>query len=483
MMRRQFAAGWLVLFVSYIHVHSVQAFIVQESYRITQTTQFSASSTVDCVQGPFDTSLLTDYWGRQPLLIRNAFDSTDLLNEEIWPSRDTLVELACHEDNDEELNTGESARIIQFSPNKLDSYTLELGPFTKEHVDQLGEDGRKWSLVVNDVDRWLPELSDWVDEAFSFLPRWRRDDAQVSLAPEGGGIGPHVDNYDVFLIQSSGRRSWLVGHDKLNVAAERQALVPDISVSILSGDYDYSELVLEEGDVLYLPPRVIHWGSAFSDNCMTLSVGCRAPSAAELTTRVAETVLDSVSEPIVKRYTDENLLKEESVKGPSLNKTVKDSMKSLVLGAVHDILDNEVLFDEIVGRLVTESKRLPYNALHPWDDVDDDEYFEAWGETLDGLLDRILEGKGALYRAEGISFATSQVVNQDGSTIDRLYACGEMFEIKNDEMAASVFERIEQGHALNSKNLSRLTPSVREVLDKLVAEGFLDASYDTEEER
>jgi 50S ribosomal protein L16 3-hydroxylase len=261
------------------------------------------------------------------------------------------------------------------------------------------------------------------------------------------------------------------------------ALVPDISVSILKGDYDYSELLLEPGDVLYLPPRVVHWGTSLSDDCMTISVGSRAPSAAELVARVAETMIDSVAAPVTMRYADENLLKENTTKGASLNKKVKDSMRNLVLRAVNDVLDDEVVFDELVGRLVTEPKRLPYDALHPWDDVDDDEYYEAFEETLDAVLDRVLDGKGTLYRAEGISFATSRVIRRDGGIIDRLYACGELFEIQDDEKAASVFERIEQGHALSEKNLSGLTPGLREILDKLVAEGFLDASDDSEEER
>lgn len=442
---------------------------------------------MDTVQGPFDALLLKDYWGRRPLLIQQAFSNTqELLEDEIWPLWGDIVQLASHKDADQEFNTGESARLITCSLNDLDSYTLELGPISKMDIESLKNNNNNnttWTLLVNDVDRFWPPLHDWMEDEFTFLPRWRRDDAQVSIAPSDGGIGPHVDNYDVFLIQATGRRLWRVGHTPLNAAQERHDLISGINVSILAGNYTYSEFVLEAGDVLYLPPRVVHWGTSLSEKCMTISVGCRAPSAAELTARVAETMLDSVSEPIVKRYTDKDLLQRSREEGPSLNKAVKDSMKQLVLDAVQDVLNDALAFDELVGRLVTESKRLPHSALHPWDDVDNDEYFEAWGETLDGLLDRVLNGVGALYRAEGISVATSQVTTKDGSTVDRLYACGEVFEIKDDPLAAAVFERIEQGHALNAKNLSGLTPSVREVLDQLVAEGFLDASDDNEEDR
>jgi len=234
---------------------------------------------------------------------------------------------------------------------------------------------------------------------------------------------------------------------------------------------------------LYLPPRTVHWGTAMTDSCMTLSVGCRAPSAAELVARMAENMVDSVSETVVRRYTDTNLLSEPWNSGPSVTDAVKDSMKKLVLDAVRGLLDDTLVWDEIVGKLATEPKRLPYNALHPYDEIDDDEYLEAWGETLEDLLDRILIGQGALYRAEGISFATSQIQDNDGSLIDRLFACGEMFEVRDDPMAASVFERIEQGHALNSKNLAGIAPKVKEVLENLVAEGLLDASDDAEDER
>ena len=338
-------------------------FVIQGSHthRITQSTSTKIFDGVDCVEGPFDEAnlILAEYWGKQPLLIRNAFDSAELLSDP-----NVIFELACYDgDNDAEMNTGESARIIQqASPDKLESYSLELGPFQREYVDGLVENGPNWSLLVNDVDRYMPQVSDWLDTKFSFLPRWRRDDAQVSVATKGGGIGPHVDNYDVFLVQSRGKRSWLVGNDKLSAAAERKALVPDIAVSIVRGNYDYSELLLEPGDVLYLPPRVVHWGTSLSDHCMTISVGSRAPSAAELVSRVAEAMLDSVAEPATRRYTDKNLLKEKTTKGPSLSKKVKDSMRNLVLGAVNNVLDDEVVFDELVGRLVTESKRLSYRC-------------------------------------------------------------------------------------------------------------------------
>ena len=114
------------------------------------------------------------------------------------------------------------------------------------------------TLVVNDVDRWIPSVSDWMDVNFDFLPRWRRDDAQVSLAKEFGGIGPHVDNYDVFLIQVSGSREWEVGLDTISVQDEFANLVGESEVRILNITVPSIKFHLKAGDCLYLPPRYMH---------------------------------------------------------------------------------------------------------------------------------------------------------------------------------------------------------------------------------
>jgi 50S ribosomal protein L16 3-hydroxylase len=197
----------------------------------TAATSFNdddMSVIVDEVEGPFHASLLLGYWGHKPLLIRNAFDASTLVSQGIWPSWNDIVKLACPEqqqgddDDDDDMlfHSGDSARMIQHTPGKLDSFTLDVGPFEKDcmdsviHRDDFDDDDEaptKWTLLVNDVDRYIPSLSHWIEDEFGFLPRWRRDDAQVSIAHTGGGIGPHVDNYDVFLAQGSGQRSWQVG--------------------------------------------------------------------------------------------------------------------------------------------------------------------------------------------------------------------------------------------------------------------------------
>ena len=157
-------------------------------------------------------------------------------------------------------------RVISHKPGHDDSYELEWGPLSDDEVeewislaDDTSTDPIKRTLVVNDIDRFYPPLADWIHDNFNFLPNWRMDDGQISLAEELGGIGPHVDNYDVFLIQMSGRRRWQVGCNELSVKMEMDRSIPDIDVRILNDwgvNAEFEEWILNPGDILYLPPRI-----------------------------------------------------------------------------------------------------------------------------------------------------------------------------------------------------------------------------------
>ena len=430
-------------------------------------------------------------------------------------------EMAWDDDDDDDYDeTGESARLITHIPGQLDSFRVELGPFEPEELQavmeqrqQQQEPKRCWTVLVNDVDRHVPALSRWMDRTFSFLPRWRRDDAQVSIASTGGGIGPHVDNYDVFLIQVAGQRKWIVDNThKLTAAEEQNLLIPDISVSILQVEGDHhsnrnisvSELTLETGDMLYLPPRVVHWGTATTDDCVTLSVGCRAPSAAELVARVAETVQASVRPAAVRRYTDDDgenrmgmLLRDdndlrgdtsrrEEAMEPSLSQSVKESMKELVRNAVEDLLEDDLAWDALVGKVTTESVRYAENAVRPYDDEDND-YRGSWGQSPSKLLQTVrkLGPKASLVRCPGVSFATSRVKTKGGLTVDRLFANGDLWETEHDESVARIFRLIERGEAIDGDMLSTLNNTSNdgpmEVLEQLVGEGLLRAMKNGDE--
>jgi hypothetical protein len=151
-------------------------------------------------------------------------------------------------------------------------------------------------------------------------------------------------------------------------------------------------------------------------------------------------------------------------------------MKELVLEAVKGILDDECQWDEVVGKITTESKRFSDSAIVAYSDIveQDEEFAEYWGETAREALHRVVtSGQGVLRRTEGVSFATSVVKDKQGRINDRLFASGEMFEIINDSMASATFEKIERGYSLRANALTSASNQLLELLESLVEEGFL----------
>ena len=208
----------------------------------------------------FDTAtFLRDYWQRKPLLIRNPWDA--------WRnplSPDELAGLACED--------GVESRLISQTHAALEA---EDGPFPEARFGKLGK--AAWTLLVQAVDHHLAEVAALI-EPFRFIPNWRIDDVMVSAASGGGGVGAHFDQYDVFLIQGQGQRRWQIGQ----LCDETTPLLPSDDLRLLADFQISEEWLLEPGDILYVPPRVAHNGVAVGENCMTYSIGFRAPSRAEL---------------------------------------------------------------------------------------------------------------------------------------------------------------------------------------------------------
>ena len=201
---------------------------------------------------------LREYWQKKPLLIRQALPGfTPELNA------DDIAGLACDELAESRLVTG------SFPEH---DWNLRYGPFTETDFANLPE--ANWTLLVQDVEKHYPPVHSLLDE-FSFLPSWRIDDLMVSVAGPGGSVGPHADQYDVFLLQVEGKRSWQIA-GKFN-----PALLQDCELNVLQSFTPEQEWVLEPGDMLYLPPGVAHHGVAL-DQGMTWSIGMRAPSTADL---------------------------------------------------------------------------------------------------------------------------------------------------------------------------------------------------------
>ncbi len=191
----------------------------------------------------------------------------------------------------------ESRLILQDGASE--HWELQHGPFTDETFRTLP--ATHWTLLVQAVDHWVPEAATFLEQ-FYCIPSWRVDDLMMSYSSNGGGVGAHYDHYDVFLVQVSGRRRWEIGR-RCNEHSPRRT---DTPVMILSEWTSTQHWVLEPGDVLYVPPGVSHNGIAVGDDCMTCSVGFRAPSHKEILQGVADYIGETLNEDL--RYTDPDLV-------------------------------------------------------------------------------------------------------------------------------------------------------------------------------
>ena len=236
---------------------------------------------------------LAEFWQKRPLLVRAAFPGWQ---DPLEP--DDLAGLAC-----EDLAL---ARIViehragtkpRPRPGAASRWELRSGPFAEADFATLPK--THWTLLVQDVDKWDADVAALLAH-FDFLPAWRIDDVMVSYAEDGGSVGAHVDQYDVFLVQGLGHRRWSISVDPTAPLAFRD----DAELKLLREFAPSHEWVLEPGDLLYLPPGVPHHGVALGP-CMTFSVGMRAPAQAELLVDLADHLAADLPEDA--RYADPDL--------------------------------------------------------------------------------------------------------------------------------------------------------------------------------
>lgn len=232
-------------------------------------------------------AFLRDTWQQRPLLIRDPWDSW---SNPLEP--DELAGLA-GEDMVE-------ARLVEASEG---TWRAEDGPFPGKRFARLGK--APWTLLVQAVDHHVPEVAALLAE-FRFLPNWRIDDVMVSYASAGGGVGPHFDQYDVFLIQGLGRRRWRIGPR----CDETSELLPHDDLRLLANFEAVDEWVLEPGDILYVPPGVAHDGMALTDDCMTYSIGFRAPARADLISAWCDEALAGLDDD--DRYADPGIAAQDN---------------------------------------------------------------------------------------------------------------------------------------------------------------------------
>lgn len=225
------------------------------------------------------TEFLAEYWQKRPLLIKQA-----IKNFKGLLSPDELAGLAC-EDNVQ-------SRIVEEIQG---TWHASHGPFDDEDFANLPEHpntDHRWTLLVQSVNHHLPEAAALLQQ-FNFIPHARLDDLMVSYAPDGGGVGPHFDSYDVFLLQGQGKRLWRISEQT------DLTLIEGAPLRILKNFDTAQDWLVESGDMLYLPPHLAHWGIAVSngtEDCMTYSIGFRAPKNQELATEFLGFMQDKLNQ-------------------------------------------------------------------------------------------------------------------------------------------------------------------------------------------
>ncbi|CEN56139.1 Cupin 4 family protein [Candidatus Methylopumilus turicensis] len=291
-------------------------------HRSMKKNSNSHSAPLTLLGGISAETFLKEYWHKKPLLIRGAMPDF-----EGFLTPNELAGLACEEDV--------QSRLISYVKKV---WKLEQGPFAEKRFAKLPD--RDWTLLVQSVNHHMQEANDLLQQ-FNFIPQARLDDLMVSYAPDGGGVGPHFDSYDVFLLQGCGQRIWHISEQ------EDLTLVEGAPLRILKHFNTEQTFTLSAGDMLYLPPQVAHWGIAVGD-CMTYSIGFRAPTAQEL----AGKFLDYLHERrrLSGRYADPEL-------APQANSAV---IGQAMVAQVSSILDGLKWGDEDVadflGQYLTEPK-------------------------------------------------------------------------------------------------------------------------------
>ena len=286
---------------------------------------------------------LRDYWQKKPLLVRQAIPDFE---SPISP--DELAGLALEEEV-------ESRLVIEHGERP---WELQRGPFNEDTFQDLPE--RDWTLLIQAVDQFVPEVAELLED-FKFLPKWRIDDLMISFAAPGGGVGPHFDNYDVFLLQAHGHRRWQIGQ----MCDADSPLLPHADLKILAQFEPTDEWVLAPGDMLYLPPCLAHCGTA-EDDCMTYSVGFRAPSAAEVLTHFTDFLGQFL--PDEERYSDADIQPSEDP-----NQIQRDALERLKV-LLNEHMSDERLLMTWFGQFMTEPK---YPELVAGIEIEEEDFLGA----------------------------------------------------------------------------------------------------------
>lgn len=361
-------------------------------------------------------TFMRKYWQKKPLLIRQAIAGV------VSPvNRAEMFELAGRDDV-------ESRLVVQGGPAKgkkaAPEWALHHGPITRARIPKLNQP--RWTLLVQGLDLHVPAAHELIKQ-FRFVPDARLDDLMISYASDGGGVGPHYDSYDVFLLQVHGTRRWRIGPIK------DATLLPDMPVKILANFEPEEEYVLEPGDMLYLPPRWAHDGIAEGE-CMTCSVGFRVPETTELAREVLTRLTEGLEpEDPPKLYKDP---KQVATDEPG---RIPADLQQFAVDAIERALKDPIALKTALGEMLTEPKP------RVWFDISDEPLPDGAGVVLD---------------------AKTRMMYDDHC----IYANGESWRAAGAD--ARVLRELADKRCLSAAKVSKVSESLRCLLDQWVDDGW-----------
>ncbi len=268
-------------------------------------------------------TFLKKYWQKKPLLIRNAIEN--------FQSPITEKDLFNIAQNEEAIS-----RLIEY---KQGLWQVKYGPFKKSDLPK--KKNAPWTILVQNINHHFSFANSFLN-LFNFIPYARLDDLMVSYATKNGSVGPHFDSYDVFLFQAKGEREWKIS-DQKEFALDKKS-----AIKIITNFRSKNSWVLKPGDMLYLPPNIGHWGISQSDDCLTYSIGFRAPSTFEIQSKFLDFIQDSLNTNKNYLYKDPNL---NLQKNPA---EINANMIKKIQHTVNQLRWNKNLINTFIGQFLTE---------------------------------------------------------------------------------------------------------------------------------
>jgi 50S ribosomal protein L16 3-hydroxylase len=357
-------------------------------------------------------TFMRKYWEKKPLLIRAAIPGFKPLLD-----RAELIDLAAQDDV-------ESRLVVQAQADKQRQWRLKHGPFGRKDYPAFKQPG--WSVLVQGVDLHDERVHQLMNQ-FRFVPDARLDDVMISYATDTGGVGPHFDSYDVFLLQAHGRRRWRIGRQK------DLSLVPDMPVKILANFVPEQEFVLEPGDMLYLPPQWAHDGIAEGE-CMTYSIGFRSPVKGEIARELMQCLADQAADdvgPAIYRDPEQPAVSGSGEIPAGLVKFAQDALAAA--------LKDPLALQRSLGEIMTEPK------AHVW--------FHGGQELEQGVGVRLDRRSRMMYDAKHV-FINAESFRAAGSD-------------------AKLMRRLADNRELTAAEVAKLSEGARALLTQWGEDGWL----------